>query len=123
MPQYDYSNPDDPSDIISLWQSVHEEHSYTIGGVKWDRVWTVPQIGIDTKIDGFDEKKFLDKTSKGGKMGDIWNLSEEMSGKRADKAGGIDPIKAASDKKYSDDRGGKAVRGKAAKPSRDIIIG
>ena len=108
--------------MVEVFQSVNDLHEYVLAGVKWDRVWTVPQIGIDTKIDGFDQQKFLDKTSKGGTMGDIWDLSAEMSSKRADKLGGIDPLKAAEDKKYSDARGGK-TRAQVAKPSRDIIIG
>jgi hypothetical protein len=121
-PLYEYSNPDDESNRIVLLQSMHESHSYTVAGVEWNRVWTAPQIGIDTKIDCNDEKKFLTKTEKGGKLGDIWDLSAEMSAKRAEKMGGVDPLKAEADKKYSDARGGKAKRGKQAKPSRDIVI-
>jgi hypothetical protein len=121
-PQYDYSNPDDPSEILSLWQSVHDEHSYTIAGVKWDRVWTVPQISMDVKSDPFNPKQFLDKTSKGGTLGDIWDRASDLSEARAEKMGGVDLLKAEADKKYSDARGGKAKRGKQAKPSRDIVI-
>ena len=121
-PQYDYSNPDDPSEIMSLWQSAHDLHEYILAGVKWDRVWTVPQISMDVKVDAFNPKQFVDKTSKGGTIGDLWDRAADLSSERADKMGGVDPLKAESDKKYSDARGG-AKRGKQVKPSRDIIIG
>lgn len=97
MPLYEYVNPNDPEEKMILLQTMHEEHSYTVGGVKWDRVWTVPQIAMDTKFD--TEKKFLDKTAKGGTMGDLWEMAGEASEKRAEKNGGIDPVKENFTKK------------------------
>jgi hypothetical protein len=122
MPEYQFSNPQDPRDIISLFLSVNDVHEYILAGVKWDRVWTVPQISMDVKSDPFNPKQFLDKTSKGGTLGDIWDRASDLSEARAEKMGGVDLLKAEADKKYSDARGGKAKRGKQAKPSRDIII-
>lgn len=122
MPEYQFSSPTDPTEIVSLFLSVNDVHEYILAGVKWDRVWTVPQIGIDTKVDAFSEKQFLDKTNKQDTLGSIWERAKDLSAERADKLGGIDPLKAAEDKKYSDARGGK-TRAQVAKPSRDIIIG
>jgi hypothetical protein len=122
MPEYQFSNPQDPGDIISLFLSVNDVHEYILAGVKWDRVWTVPQISMDVKSDPFNPKQFLDKTSKGGTLGDIWDRASDLSEARAERMGGVDLLKAEADKKYSDARGGKAKRGKQAKPSRDIVI-
>ncbi len=41
MPEYLYKNPD-TGEQVSVWQSIHEEHSYEIEGVAYDRVYTVP---------------------------------------------------------------------------------
>jgi hypothetical protein len=122
MPEYQFSNPQDPGDIISLFLSVNDVHEYILAGVKWDRVWTVPQISMDVKSDPFNPKQFLDKTSKGGTLGDIWDRASDLSEARAERMGGVDLLKEEADKKYSDARGGKAKRGKQAKPSRDIVI-
>ena len=122
MPEYQFANPLDPQDIISVFLSVHDVHEYILAGVKWDRVWTAPQISMDVKVDKWSEKQFLTKTEKGGSLGDIWDRAADLSADRASEMGGVDPLKAESDKKYSDARGG-AKRGKQVKPSRDIIIG
>ena len=36
MPEYLYENPD-TGEQISVWQSVHEEHSYEIEGVPYGK--------------------------------------------------------------------------------------
>lgn len=87
---------------------MNDEHSYSEGGVQWERVWTVPQAAVDANIDPFSQTAFVDKLgSTKGSLGDTWSRSAEMSEKRAAKRGGEDPVK----KKYYDDyasrRGGK----------------
>ena len=93
MPCYLYKNPE-TDEVIELLQSVNDEHSYTFAGVKWDRVWTLPQISMDTKVNPFSERQFLDKTAKGGSIGDLWDRAAEMKEMREEKTGQADEISA-----------------------------
>ena len=98
MPEYQYAHPD-TGEIITRFQSVNDIHEYVLAGVKWDRVWTVPQIAMDTKIDPNNAKSFLDKTSKPGQSyGDLLDRAAEQSEMRKEKNGGVDPVVAAYEK-------------------------
>ncbi len=66
---------------------------------QWRRAWTKPQAAIDTQCDPFSSKDFVKVTNRKGLVGDLWDRSKEMSLKRAQKEGGVDPVKA----KYLDD--------------------
>jgi hypothetical protein len=89
-------------------QGMNEEHSYSEGGTRWERVWTVPQAAIDANIDPFSESAFVDKVGKEkGNMGNIFDRSSEMSAKRAEKRGGVDKVKEAYYDAYSKRRGNK----------------
>ena len=103
MPEYLYENPD-TGEQVSVWQSVHEEHSYEIDGVPFNRVYTIPNASIDTKIDPNSEKEFREKAK--GTIGDIWDQSAEASEKRATQHGGQDPVKKQFFKDYSTKRKG-----------------
>ena len=83
MPEYIYQHPDS-GEQVSVWQSIHEEHSYEIEGVAYDRVYTVPQASMDTKIDPYSQKEFKEKT-KGSTVGDLWDQSKELSKKKRGK--------------------------------------
>ncbi len=111
-PQYDYSHPE-TKEIVTRFQSVDDVHECIIGGVKYDRVWTVPQIAMDTKIDPNNPKQFLAKTDKPGKLGDLWDRASDLSQERAEKNGGIDPL---TNKKPPESRAKK-------KKNPDIVIG
>lgn len=92
MPLYTYRNPKTgkTKDII---QSMNEPHVYSEGGIEWQRVFTVPQASIDTKIDPYDSKDFVEKSkTKKGTVGDLWDKSQELSNKRAHTEG-YDPKK------------------------------
>jgi len=59
-------------------------------------------LGFSTsgKIDPFSEQQFRERTSgKGDTLGALWDRSKELSQMRAEKNGGVDPVK----KKYFDD--------------------
>ena len=104
---YIYSNPQNPSEIIEIIQSVNDKHVFIKDNVKWNRVWTNPQIGADTKIDPFNSKAFVNKTGKNpGKLGDILDQSKEMSLRRESHLG-YDPLKEKYYNKYSGVRKGK----------------
>jgi hypothetical protein len=103
MPQYSYRNPK-TGKIKDVFQTMNEEHSYSEGGVQWERVWTVPQAAVDANIDPFSTNAFVEKTGKEkGNMGSLWDRSSEMSEKRAAKRDGVDPVK----QKYYDDYASK----------------
>ncbi len=86
MPLYSYVN-DSTGEIVELLQSVNDEHRYIIDGEEWRRIWNVPQISVDTKTDPFSVKEFLDKTAKGGTVGDLWDRAAELSHLRTEKEG------------------------------------
>jgi hypothetical protein len=102
MPEYLYENPD-TGEQVSVWQSVHEEHSYEIEGVPYNRVYTIPNAAIDTRIDPNSASEFREKAK--GTIGDIWDQSAIASEKRT-KEHGEDPVKKQFFKDYSAKRKG-----------------
>ena len=104
MPEYIYKNPGTGKQI-TVWQSIHEEHVYEIDGVTYDRVYTIPQASIDTRIDPYSEKEFREK-AKVKNVGDMWDRSKELSGIRSAKEG-KDPIKEKYFKDYAKKTKGK----------------
>lgn len=102
MPLYTYEHPKTKQrkDIFQPMTAVHE---YIEDGVKWNRVFDAPNANVNSlsSIDPFSKKDFLDKTRdmKGGTLGDLWDVSAELSAKRAKKAG-KDPIKEKAIKDY-----------------------
>lgn len=107
MPQYIYVNPE-TEEIIEVTQGMNDEHVFfDTNGLKWNRVFTVPNAGIDTvKINPFSKKDFLKKTDKAGTVGSLLDRSKEMSEKRKDKEG-FDPIQQNYFKEYSAQRKGR----------------
>ena len=63
MPEYLYQHPD-TEETKSIIQSIHDKHEYIDEqGIKWNRVYTVPQMGIDTKMNAStSEREFSEKT-------------------------------------------------------------
>ena len=100
MPLYTYKHPD-TNEHKDVFQSMNEEHIYVDSfGTEWKRVYFAPNASIDSNIDPFSKRQFTDSTGgKKGTMGDMFDYSEEMSQRRAEKAGGVDPVR----KKYFDD--------------------
>jgi predicted nucleic acid-binding Zn ribbon protein len=89
MPVYIYQNPK-TKEVIELVQSIHDAHEHTDeSGLKWNRVYTVPQVGIDTKLDAFSSgNDFVEKTrNKKDSIGHLWDRSKELSEKRKSKFG------------------------------------
>ncbi len=107
MPYYIYSNPEtgETKDVFQKMNDVHEYFDET--GLQWNRVFTVPNAGIDTvKLNPFSSKDFLKKTDKAGTIGSIMDRSKEMSEKRKDKEG-FDPLQKRYFKDWSKARGGR----------------
>lgn len=87
---YIYENPDS-TERVEVIQGMNDEHKYEKNGVQWNRVWTIPNTSIDTKIDPFSSRDFLNKTNKKGTIGDLQDRAQELSLMRKDKLG-KDPI-------------------------------
>lgn len=91
MPIYIFKNPK-TSETIEVFQNVNDEHIYLDGdGLSYERVYTSPNVSVDSQIDPFSSKDFIEKTrNKKGTIGDLWDKSKELSEKR----GGLnDPVK------------------------------
>ncbi len=107
MPTYIYINPK-TGQTKEVVQTMREEHSYSEKGVKWNRLYSVPQASVDANIDPFSQQQFIEKTGKkGATFGEVYDRSEELSHKRAEKRDGTDPVKQQYYKDYSAKRRGK----------------
>lgn len=102
MPEYIYEHPE-TGEQVTVLQSVHEEHVYTIDGVEYNRVYTIPNASIDTQIDPHSAKDFREKAK--GSIGDLWQQSAEASAKREERFGS-DPVKKKFFEDYSKSRKG-----------------
>lgn len=108
MPLYAYRHPD-TGEEKEILQSMNDEHVHIDEfGVEWKRVFSVPHASIDSNIDPFSQRQFADSTGgKKGTFGDMFDYSKEMSERRAEKAGGVDPVKKKYFEDYSKKTGGK----------------
>jgi len=106
MPIYVYKHPK-KEEYIEVLQGMNDEHVYEQDGLAWERVFLAPNASIDSDVDPFNGRQFVDTTAaKKGTMGDMMDYSKELSLKRASKNGGVDPVKQKYYKKYSDERNG-----------------
>jgi hypothetical protein len=62
---------------------MSDKHVYVDDeGISWNRIFYPVSFAFDTKLDPHDAKAFVKKTEKGGTLGDIMDLSKEMSERR-----------------------------------------
>lgn len=107
MPQYSYRHPE-TGEIKEIIQGMNENHAYFEDGVEWQRQFTVPQATINAKINPFSESQFSDKiAATKGTIGDVQDRSSEMSQRRAEQNGGVDPIRQKYFNDYAAKRKGK----------------
>jgi hypothetical protein len=109
MPQYIYQHPKTKK-VIELTQSIHDKHEYIDKDrVKWNRIYTAPKLNTDGTLKSTStQQDFLEYTkNKKGTMGDLWDMSGELSEKRSRLYGGVDPVKTEYQKKWSKKRKGK----------------
>jgi hypothetical protein len=83
MPIYLFQDPRTEK-IVEVIQGMNEKHVFfDEDGVEYNRIYTIPSSSIDSKIDPFSSKDFADKTrNKKGTVGDLLNMSKELSEKR-----------------------------------------
>lgn len=110
-------------EVIEVEQSMNEAHIYIDeGGVEWDRIFTIPNAFITEKINPYCPNQFMNKTNgHRQKLGDLYDRSQELSAIRAEKNGGIDPLKAQADINYSKSRRGRKIPKKIS--DLDLTIG
>lgn len=106
MPYYIYKNPD-KEEYVEVFQRMNDKHTFfDIEGKEWKRVYTVPNLSKDSiKIDPYSKRDFLKATDKSGTLGDMMELSADLSARRAEKEG-EDPIKRKFFDDYSKQRNG-----------------
>lgn len=94
MPLYLYQHQE-TEEIIEVLQGMNDKHEYfDEEGKEWKRVFTVPTASIDTRIDPFSANDFVNKTgNKKGTVGNMMDLSAELSQQRSEKVGSEDPVK------------------------------
>lgn len=114
---YLFEHPDS-GELRDVFFEVNDEKIYVDEkGITWQRRFTPPQISIDTRIDPYSEKQFLDKTRKRSTVGDLWDRAADLSAARAEKDG-VDHVKEKWDKAGEKVRGGR----KKAKKWKDIQV-
>ena len=70
-------------------------------------------MNLDSEVDPFSQADFIRTTgSKKGTMGEMMDLSKEMSHRRAEKNGGTDPVKTKADADYKKRTGRDAPKNK-----------
>lgn len=113
MPIYLFKNPKTgiTKEII---QKMNDEHTYEEDGVKWERVFLVPNASIDTKVKPDDKVKFIEKTGNmKGTVGDMLDYSAELSEERAKSSDdGQDPVKKKMFSDYKKKTGKKHLKDK-----------
>lgn len=122
MPFYIFKNPH-TNEVKEVLMSMNDEHKFIDSdGLEWERVFTIPQASIDTKVDPFNKVKFLEKTSKAGSIGDLWDRSKELSEKRAEKRDGVDEVKQKFFDKYKKERNGRMHPAERAEKNKGEIV-
>ena len=109
MPLYTYKR-ESTGEYRDILQSMNDTHEYSGENgdeSDWKRVYYSPNAQIDSQIDPNSRRQFLESTSsKKGTLGDIFDYSKELSDKRADQNGGVDPVKKKYFENYSKQRNG-----------------
>lgn len=105
---YEFRHPK-TGEIKQLIQGMNDVHKYIDNsGLEWERVWNKGYASFDSKIDPNKPSDFVRYTkNRAGTYGDLQDLSKELSQKREDKLGHLDPVKENHWKKYSKDRGNR----------------
>jgi len=115
MPIYVYKHPTEEV-YEEVLQGMNDPHTFSKDGVEWQRVFLPPNAAISSNSDPFNSNSFLEKTANmKGTFGDMMDYSSELSQKRAEKAGGVDPVKKKHFERYEKEVGKKHPSDKATK--------
>lgn len=119
MPEYLYIN-DSTEEVYSVIQGMNDEHIFfdPKTGEQCRRIFTVPNASVDSlsNSDPFNIQEHVEKTGKmKGSVGDLWDVSREMSERRAEKIGAEDPVKREMFNNYEKKNGVKHHKDKPDK--------
>lgn len=105
MPFYSFSHPE-TGECIDLFFHMNDEKKYIDEqGTEWVREYSSPELNSSGKTDPWNSKQFIEKTGKKtGKLGDMMDMSSDLSKERASQNGGVDPLKENYYKRYSKER-------------------
>lgn len=136
LDKYHYIDEEGNRSPLYAWQdgksprlfSFKNNKSFSIGdvikedGIEWEFTSeSAPKSAMfgGERIDPFSQNQFVEKTGNSkGTFGDVLDRSRELSEKRAQKNGGVDPVKQKYFKDYRKKRNG--VRHHLDKKSRDF---
>jgi len=106
MPIYTFENPNSGK-IVEVFQAMNDKHIYIDeSGLEYRRLYSSPNMAIDSQFDAFSSKDFAEKTrSKKGTIGDLINKSKELSEKRGGNVN--DPVLKNFYSSYQKDNGVK----------------
>ena len=94
---------------------------------EWERVYDVPQISMGNSTlktaNPYSQNEFVERTGKmKGTLGDMLDYSKDLSEKRAEDNGGIDPVKQKHFKEYEKKTGKKHLADKKVYESKNVKI-
>lgn len=102
MPVYIFKKPGE-NKYVEVFQKMKDPHTYEDeSGKKWERVFTSPNANSNTQLVNANTtaEGFINKTKeKNYSLGDMWDLSRDLSEKRKNVAG-IDHVKEKAKKNY-----------------------
>lgn len=107
MPMYIFQNPE-TNEEIEIFFHMNDQKKYVDDqGLEWKRVYISSQLNTESSIDPWDNSSFVNSTANmKGSVGDLLDKSSELSSMRAEKNGGVDPLKKKYFENYSKERNG-----------------
>ncbi len=106
MPYYLFEHPKTKKVREEFFHMNDNKKYVDESGVEWKRIYVAPNASIDTAVDPWNPKDFVKATNKPGTLGDMQDRAGELSEKRADRNGGIDPVREQFFERYSSERAG-----------------
>jgi hypothetical protein len=121
MPIYLFEHPKTKK-VIEVVLRMSEPHIYVdAAGVQWNRIFSIPQAAMDTRISATDKQEFISKTrSKKMSVGDMWDMSAELSEKRGGTTG-HDEIRVKAEAAYKEKTGKKHPHAQSRKQKKFLV--
>ena len=103
MPTYVFQHPK-TEELVELVQQMNEPHSFMDeDGIEWVRIWSNPNMAVNNSLIDADTtcEDFVRKTKdKNYNLGEMWDLSAQLSEKR-EGTRGVDHVKEEAKKTYA----------------------
>ena len=107
MPMYIFENPKTQETIEVFFHMNDDKKFLDDDGFEWKRVFTTSELNTEGSIDPWDNASFVNSTAdRKGTVGDLLDKSAELSQRRAESNGGVDPVKKKYLDNYSKQRNG-----------------